>query len=135
MNEAAPKGHEMRNMSFRFTMPQLLQGTKTVTRRLGWKFLKPGDWVCAVRQSRGLNRGQQVRRLGLLKVLWNDPVRLDSITVDDCAREGFGHMKPAEFVSYFCDRMRCTPDQIVQRIEFEFYPYSGNEKEAGHGPR
>lgn len=38
----------MRNMSFALTTPQILNRSKTVTRRAGWSFLKPGDIVCAV---------------------------------------------------------------------------------------
>lgn len=32
----------MRNMSFSMTTEQMYQQTQTVTRRLGWSFLKPG---------------------------------------------------------------------------------------------
>ena len=33
----------MRNISFSLTEEQFLNGSKDVTRRLGWLFLKPGD--------------------------------------------------------------------------------------------
>jgi hypothetical protein len=39
----------MRNMSFFLTTAQFLDGTKDVTRRKGWRFLKPGDRFMAWR--------------------------------------------------------------------------------------
>lgn len=36
-----------RNMSFSMTTEAVRNRTKTVTRRLGWEFLKPGDILWA----------------------------------------------------------------------------------------
>ena len=52
-----PLDGPMRNMSFALTEAQLLDGTKTVTRRLGWTMLKPGDHFRAVRKAMGLRKG------------------------------------------------------------------------------
>lgn len=41
----------MRNMSFALTKRQVLERTKTVTRRLGWEKLRPGDLVRAVEKG------------------------------------------------------------------------------------
>jgi len=41
----------MRNMSFALTTNQVLEQTKSVTRRFGWKFLKAGDLVQPVLKS------------------------------------------------------------------------------------
>ena len=41
-----------RNMSFMITKEQVRNRTKTVTRRLGWAFLKPGDIVNAVEKGK-----------------------------------------------------------------------------------
>ena len=38
----------MRRMAFSLTTPQILAQSKTVTRRVGWRFLQPGDLVMAV---------------------------------------------------------------------------------------
>lgn len=59
----------MRNMSFAMTIPQVRNRTKTVTRRLGWKFLKPGDLVRAVKKSMGLKKGETIEVLAILRVL------------------------------------------------------------------
>lgn len=59
----------MRNMSFALTTDQFLAGTKTVTRRLGWKFLKPGDRVMACEKCMGLRKGEKIRRLGEIEIV------------------------------------------------------------------
>lgn len=48
----------MRNMSFALTTDQILAGTKTVTRRLGWLRLQPGDHLRPVRKCMGLRPGE-----------------------------------------------------------------------------
>lgn len=35
----------MRNMSFALTTKQIINRTKTITRRFGWWFLRPGDKI------------------------------------------------------------------------------------------
>ena len=45
-------------ISFSLTTPQFRDGTKDVTRRLGWTFLKPGDRLCAVVKAMGLKKGE-----------------------------------------------------------------------------
>ena len=50
-----------RNMSFMITTEQIKNRTKTVTRRLGWNFLKPGEVVNACEKCRGLKAGQKVQ--------------------------------------------------------------------------
>jgi hypothetical protein len=49
----------MRLMSFALTEQQILDGTKDVTRRLGWLFLKRGDLIRPVRKCMGLKRGER----------------------------------------------------------------------------
>ena len=67
----------MRNMSFYHTTEQIRNRSKTVTRRLGWAFLKPGDRVRAIVKGRGLKKGQKVEPLaGLEGKVGNDPDRL-----------------------------------------------------------
>lgn len=124
----------MRNMSFALTTNQIMEGTKTVTRRLGWLHLKPGDQVRPVRKCMGLRPGE---KLDVLR----DPITVVSIRreplramLDDeeygfaeIAREGFaGHDAygwPAEWVQMFCATHKgCTPDTVVTRIEFAYQP-------------
>ena len=109
----------MRNMSFYLTEQQFLDGTKTVTRRLGWQFLKPGDRVRAVRGSLALKRGEKVHVLGVIEVIAKWRERLDTITLRDVHHEGFPDMVPREFVAFFCKEVGATPETEVTRIEFK----------------
>ena len=43
----------MRMMSFALTERQLMDGSKTVTRRTGWANLRPGERLLAVRKAMG----------------------------------------------------------------------------------
>ncbi len=51
-------------MSFRLTAEQMRARTKTVTRRLGWSSLKPGDIVQPVEKAQGLRKGEKVVKSG-----------------------------------------------------------------------
>lgn len=108
----------MRNMSFALTERQLLDGSKTVTRRLGWQFLKPGDRLKAVRKCMGLKKGEHPVVLTIIDVLHVSRERLHAISQAEVWREGF-RMTPAEFVAFFCKHMKCQPDTVVTRVEFK----------------
>lgn len=108
----------MRNISFALTTPQFLDGSKTVTRRLGWSFLNPGDRLMACEKCMGLGFGGKIVRLGEIEVVTVRRELLFDITKDDCAREGFPEFEPQDFVKMFCDHMGCNPDKEVTRIEF-----------------
>lgn len=110
----------MRSMSFMLTEQAIRDRTKTVTRRLGWASLKPGDRVRAVRKAMGLRKGEKQERLGVLEVVSNSREELSSITEDDVIREGFPGMTPDEFVSMFCRSMNCIRRREVNRIEFKY---------------
>lgn len=112
----------MRHMSFALTVPQLLDGSKTVTRRLGWSRLRKGDRLRAVRKSQGLKKGERVVALGEVLVLDVRREPLRAIDQADCAREGLPWLSPAQFISTFCRAMRCEPGTMITRIEFEFEP-------------
>jgi hypothetical protein len=109
----------MRNMSFFLTTSQFLDGTKDVTRRKGWRFLKPGDRFMAVLKSQGLKPGEKLERLGECECVSVRREPLNAITGDDCRREGFPHMTPAGFAAMFCEHMGGDEDQEVGRIEFK----------------
>lgn len=74
----------MRNMSFSLTTKQFIDGSKTVTRRLGWKFLKPGDRVMACEKCQGLKKGEKVKRLGEIEIINVTRERLDCIAKPEC---------------------------------------------------
>ena len=109
-----------RNMSFMLTKEQIRAKTKTVTRRLGWWFLKPDDVVWACEKCMGLKKGEKVRRICLIQIVDTHPEPLTAITQEECAKEGFPDMTPGQFIKMFCDFDRCKPDTIVNRIEFRY---------------
>ena len=109
-----------RNMSFALTTEQFKDRTKTVTRRLGWKFLNPGDVVMGCEKCQGIKKGE-LKRLGLIRVVSvrNEPLR--AITFDDVAREGFPGKGPEWFCGMFERHMGIANwDVPVNRIEFEY---------------
>lgn len=103
----------MRRISFMKTTPALLAGEKTVTRRMGWANLRPGTRLEAVDDY----RKKSPRVLGVLEVVSVRRERVDAITDEDVAREGFA-MSAAEFVAMYCEVFRCEPGTLVTRIEF-----------------
>lgn len=109
-----------RNMSFMLTTEQIYNQTKTVTRRLGWDFIKPGDLVNACEKCQGLKKGEKVVRIAQIRIKSVEKEPLFHITDDECRREGFFMMEPMDFVEMFCDHNKCTPETLVNRIEFEY---------------
>jgi hypothetical protein len=119
-------------MSFALTTAQVMEGTKTVTRRLGWLHLKAGDQLRPVRKCMGLRPGE---KLDVLR----DPLRVVSVRreplramlsdieygFEECEREGFGghpdYCWPSAFADFFCASHKgCTLDTVVTRIEFSY---------------
>ncbi len=122
----------MRNMSFALTTEQIMEGTKTVTRRLGWLNLKVGQQIRPVRKCMGLRPGEKidvlrppltivsVRREPLSAMLEDHAYGLH-----ECQLEGFGHhpdyREPSSFVTMFCATHKgCNPETVVTRIEFAY---------------
>lgn len=110
----------MRNMSFMLTTEQFKDRSKTVTRRLGWSFLKPGDRVMGVKKAMGLKKGEAMERLGPIEIVSVSREELQVITDADAAREGFPKMTGREFVEMFCEHMQTHPSVLVNRIEFRY---------------
>jgi hypothetical protein len=108
-----------RNMSFQMTTEQYKAGTKTVTRRLGWWKLKIGEVMNGIEKGQGLKKGETVVRLGRHRIVGARLEPLNSITKEDCAREGFPDMEPREFIEMFVRHHGCEPTTTVNRIEFE----------------
>jgi hypothetical protein len=114
-------------MSFMLTTEQYRNRTKTVTRRLGWQFLKPGAILNGVEKGMGLKKGEKVVKLGQHQVVSvrREPLRtmLDDLAygTEECQKEGFPDMTPQQFVEMFCQSHRgCEPGTVVTRIEFEY---------------
>src|SRR5688572_27214348 len=120
----------MRMMSFALTERQLMDGSKTVTRRTGWQNLRAGDRLLAVRKAMGLKKGEKVQPLCVIEVVSVKRQALGCIDQDDCAREGFPHLSPCEFIRFFTAKVntpgmgRYLGDISVTRIEFRKVPGS-----------
>jgi len=109
-----------RNMSFAMTTEQVRGRTITVTRRFGWWFLKPGDVVCAVEKAMGLQKGEKVKRLGMIRIVSTRAEPLDVITQKDVIKEGFPDWTPLKFVQFLVKYYGAADDLLVNRIEFEY---------------
>ena len=113
-------------MSFAATTDQIMRRQKSVTRRLGWTFLKPGDRVMAVVKGQGLKKGEKVEKLGVIRIVSVRRERLDAITWGDVVREGYAKMSPYDttlhkgFIRHFCAMNRCDTATTVTRIEFSY---------------
>lgn len=110
----------MPNMSFSFTVAQVRDRSKTVTRRLGWWDLEPGTELVAVEKAMGLRKGEKVTPICRIRVLSVRTEEVYDITQADVAREGFPNYTRDDFITFFCQQNKCQPDDLVNRIEFEY---------------
>lgn len=109
-----------RLMSVYLTEPQVRARTKTVTRRLGWTFLKPGDRLTLCRKVMGRKVGEPLVRIAEVEVVSVQREQLFEVTDDDVTREGFPYMNRWEFVDFFREHMRCSVLDEVTRIEWRY---------------
>lgn len=117
----------MRHISFFYTQAQIIDGSKSVTRRLGWKKVKPGELLQGVVKGQGLKKGEQVTKLRVVRVVDVRRERLSSITREDVAREGYPEPAGGSrydyrewFIEHFCKMNDCTRRTMVTRIAFEY---------------
>lgn len=108
-----------RNMSFSLTTQQIRDRMKTVTRRRGWRKIKPGDLINACVKCMGLRPGESIERICQIKVVSVRREPLHVITDEDVWLEGFNE-PAAEFIDRFCRHMGGDRYQTVTRIEFEY---------------
>jgi hypothetical protein len=110
-----------RLMSVSLTEPQVRARAKTVTRRMGWLMLRPGDRLTLCRKVMGRRAGEPLERITDVEVLSVRREPLDAITLADVLAEGFPFMTRAEFVQFFCDSHRgCERGSEVTRIEWRY---------------
>lgn len=116
----------MRMMSFALTERQLMDGSKTVTRRVGWRDLKPRTRLLAVRKAMGLKAGEKVQPLCEIEVVSVRRERLGDMEDDDCAAEGFPHLTHDQFIDMFVSKVKAPTmsalEVPVTRIEFRKVP-------------
>jgi hypothetical protein len=115
----------MRLISMKLTTGKFLDGTKTVTRRIGWRFAEPGMRLRAVRQAQGLSRGEKAETLGYIELVDVRDERIDKLLdnrdygTEEMIKEGFSNWSPREFVHFFCAIHDIKPDAFVRRLEFK----------------
>lgn len=111
-----------RNMSFSMTKEQYRNRTKTVTRRLGWWNLKPGEICNGVEKAQGLKKGEKMVVMGQHRIVSARPEMLCTIDQAEVIREGFPDMTPKEFIAFFLEGHKCVNGsmEMVNRIEFEY---------------
>lgn len=110
----------MRNISFMLTTQQVRDGTKDVTRRLGWWNLKPGTRIMACEKCQGIPKGGKMVRIREIEIVSVRKESLDWIDEADVKREGFPKMTPGQFVEMFCKHNDCFETTDVNRIEFKY---------------
>ncbi len=110
----------MRNMSFFYTELQIRNESKCVTRRLGWKFLKPGDRVMAVVKCQGLRKGEKIEKIRPLEIIHVSREPLSMINSNEITLEGFPGLAPEFFIRMFCSMNKCRRYKIVTRIVFKY---------------
>lgn len=130
----------MRNMSFMLTTQAARNQTKTVTRRFeSWMKLQRGALVQQVVKGMGLKKGEKIEKIHVIQILSNTPEPLRRLTDDpaygraEVIKEGFPEMTPEQFVEMFCKSHKgCTPESLVNRIEFHYIPTGMDLKFAAY---
>lgn len=115
-----------RRISFFLTQRQFLDGSKTVTRRMGWETLRAGDELIAIEKGQGLKAGQAQVVMGRIRIKDARLEKLRRITDEpeygaaEVIAEGFPEMTPEQFVEFFWkSHPGCYPNKVITRIEFE----------------
>ena len=111
----------MKRISFALTTAQILGQTKTVTRRMAWAKLKPGDRLQPIYKGMGLPKGSKQRLLnGPIEIISVRKEPLNTITQDDVISEGFPEWTPNDFIDFLCKKHKIPSCTIVNRIEFRY---------------
>jgi len=120
-------------MSVALTETAVRERRKTVTRRLGWRTLKPGVRLTLCRKVMGRKKGEPLVRIAEVEVVSVRREYLDGIWFEDVEREGFVGLTPEEFVAFFCEHMKCDPHDEVTRIEWRYLDEDAQRgSEAAH---
>lgn len=115
----------MQNMSFALTIPQILDKSKVVTRRIGWANLRSGHVLRPVEKAMGLKKGEKIQQIGGLIQVTSVKREVLSQMINDvhygnceCLLEGFPDLTPEQFVHMFSRTNRCSPNTVITRIQF-----------------
>lgn len=114
-------------MSVAFTEQAVVERRKTVTRRKGWQFVKPGDRLTLCRKVMGRRKGEPLVRVAEVEVLSVRREPLLALTMDETygqhemEREGFPNMDPDAFIeTYFSNAQGIDRSESVTRIEWRY---------------
>lgn len=120
----------MRNISCSLTTAQVHARTKTVTRRLGWEFLKAGDRLQVCEKCMGRRHGEPLVKLAVVEVvsvrreLLAEMMVRDSYGKEECIKEGFPEMTPEEFCEFFVQSHGGSPKtcytSTITRVEWRY---------------
>lgn len=115
------------------TADAVVERRKTVTRRKGWLFLRPGDTLTLCRKVQGRKSGEPLDRLAEVTTVTIRRERLDTLLLDsdygwaEVEREGFPGMCPWAFVArFFIDAQGIEPQEEVTRIEWRYLDGEGD---------
>lgn len=113
-----------RLMSVAFTEQAVRDRTKTVTRRKGWTFVKPGDRLTLCRKVMGRKPGEPLVRICDVEVVSvrREPIYLCRIDWPfEGPREGFPDISAREFERrFFTEAQGMHPTDLVTRIEWRY---------------
>lgn len=117
-----------RLMSVAFTEAAVRERRKTVTRRKGWQFLKPGDRLTLCRKVMGRKKGEPLVRVAEVEVVdvRREPLcaiagNAADLGAAELALEGFTDIDATEFMRrYFIDAQGIGPMDDVTRIEWRY---------------
>lgn len=117
-----------RLMSVAFTEDAVRERRKTVTRRKGWLFLKPGDRLTLCRKVMGRKPGEPLVRIADVEVVSvrREPLR-DVVEPGELTKEGFPEWDTPddawgafEFVQRYFTPQGIDPLDDVTRIEWRY---------------
>lgn len=110
-----------RLMSVAMTEQAVRDRSKTVTRRKGWIFLRPGERITLCRKVMGRRPGEPLVRITDVEVVDIRREPLCAITEDDVAAEGFPGMSREEFIRrFFVEAQGIGPEDMITRIQWVY---------------
>jgi hypothetical protein len=123
-------------MSVSLTEDAVRERRKTVTRRLGWRFAKPGDRLTLCRKVMGRKPGEPLVRIAEVEVVSVRREKLAALTIDDIWREGVpiavftpgdstheqlcDDCRRANWIGWFARTMGVSTESEVTRIEWRY---------------
>jgi hypothetical protein len=115
----------MKVISMSMATNAFIDGTKSVTRRAGWKRARVGQRLRVVEQGQGLRKGERMKTLGYIELTNVRSERLSCLTdnteygTQELILEGFPNLTPEQFIGILCEHSHIGPNTVVKRLEFK----------------